>query len=187
MIQYLFGRTLYNVGVFVGRDAAHQFLSLHGFPKLRCPSYEQPVGSILCIPLSEHTSHHIVVIYFLVLPITLGHLQRQESFVSECHTSRICVLSRFSHVRLCVTPWTVAIRLVYTWGFSGKKTAVGCHALLQGVFPTQGLNLHLLMSPALTGGFFTTSTPGKSRQCTVSAKMYFGWVNESIYIFLNLF
>ena len=25
----------------------------------------------------------------------------------------------------------------------GKNTGVGCHALLQGIFPTQGLNLHL--------------------------------------------
>jgi len=24
--------------------------------------------------------------------------------------------------------------------FSGKNTGVGCHALLQGIFPTQGLN-----------------------------------------------
>ena len=28
---------------------------------------------------------------------------------------------------------------------------MGCHALLQGIFPTQGSNL-----PALAGGFFTT-------------------------------
>ena len=26
----------------------------------------------------------------------------------------------------------------------GKNTGVGCHAVLQGIFPTQGLNLHLL-------------------------------------------
>ena len=26
----------------------------------------------------------------------------------------------------------------------GKSTGVGCHALLQGIFPTQGMNLHLL-------------------------------------------
>ena len=25
-----------------------------------------------------------------------------------------------------------------------QSTGVGCHALLQGIFPTQGLNLHLL-------------------------------------------
>ena len=38
----------------------------------------------------------------------------------------------------------------------GKNTGVGCHTLLQGIFPTQELNPHL-MSPALAGGFFTTS------------------------------
>ena len=29
------------------------------------------------------------------------------------------------------------------WGFSGKSTRVGCHFLLQGIFPTQGSNLGL--------------------------------------------
>ena len=29
-------------------------------------------------------------------------------------------------------------------GFSSKNTGVACHALLQGIFPTQGLNLHFL-------------------------------------------
>ena len=38
---------------------------------------------------------------------------------------------------------------------------MGCHALLQGIFPTQGLNPHLLMSPALAGGFFTTRVTWK--------------------------
>ena len=42
-------------------------------------------------------------------------------------------------------------------GKSPKNTGVSCRALLQGIFPTQGLN-PCLMSPALTGGFFTTST-----------------------------
>ena len=28
--------------------------------------------------------------------------------------------------------------------FPGKSTGVGCHFLLQGIFPTQGLNLGLL-------------------------------------------
>ena len=33
---------------------------------------------------------------------------------------------------------------------------LGWHSLLQGIFPTQGLNLCLLCLPALAGGFFTT-------------------------------
>ena len=35
------------------------------------------------------------------------------------------------------------IRLLCPWDFPGKNTRVGCHFLLQGIFPTQVLNLHL--------------------------------------------
>ena len=31
-----------------------------------------------------------------------------------------------------------------SWDFAGKNTGVGCHFLLQGIFPTQGLNPGLL-------------------------------------------
>ena len=34
--------------------------------------------------------------------------------------------------------------LLCPWDSSGKNTGVGCHALLQGIFPTQGLNLNLM-------------------------------------------
>ena len=34
--------------------------------------------------------------------------------------------------------------LLCSWDSPGKKTGVGCHFLLQGIFPTQGLNLWLL-------------------------------------------
>ena len=36
-------------------------------------------------------------------------------------------------------------RLLCPWDFPGKNTGVGCHFLIQGIFPTQGLNLSLLM------------------------------------------
>ena len=38
----------------------------------------------------------------------------------------------------------------------GKNTGVGCHFLLQGSFPIQGLAL-----VSLAGGFFTTAPPGE--------------------------
>ena len=40
----------------------------------------------------------------------------------------------------------------------GKNTGVGCHALLQGIFRTQGSNLHLLCLLHWQVVFFTTST-----------------------------
>ena len=46
-----------------------------------------------------------------------------------------------------VTPWPVAhqaIPSMGSWDFPGKNTGVGCHFLLQGSFPTQGLNSCLL-------------------------------------------
>ena len=41
-------------------------------------------------------------------------------------------------------------------GFSRQEYCRGCHALLQGIFPTQGIESTPLTSPALAGGFFTT-------------------------------
>ena len=35
-------------------------------------------------------------------------------------------------------------RLLRPWDFPGKNIGVGCHFLLQGIFPTQGSNLRLL-------------------------------------------
>ena len=44
-------------------------------------------------------------------------------------------------------------RLLCPWAFPGKNTVVGCNVLLQGIFPTQGSNPHLLQ--LLHGRFFT--------------------------------
>ena len=48
-------------------------------------------------------------------------------------------------------------RLFCPWNFPGKNAGVGCHFLLQGVFPTQGSNPRLLHCR----WFFTTEPPGK--------------------------
>ena len=47
----------------------------------------------------------------------------------------------------CLTLWPHGlwpIRFLCPWDFSGKNTRVGCGALLQGIFPAQGPNFHLL-------------------------------------------
>ena len=48
------------------------------------------------------------------------------------------VIQWVSGVQLFDTPWTVACQA--PWGPPDKGTAVGCHFLLQGKFPDQGLN-----------------------------------------------
>ena len=45
----------------------------------------------------------------------------------------LLLLSHFSRVQLCATPWT---RLLHPWDFPGKSTGVGCHCLLRTVKAT---------------------------------------------------
>ena len=45
-------------------------------------------------------------------------------------------------------------RLLCLWDFPGKNTGVDCHAFLQGILLTQGLNPCLLLS-RIADGFFT--------------------------------
>ena len=59
-----------------------------------------------------------------------------------------------SSFQLFATPWTIASRLLCPWDSPGKNSGVGCHALLQGVFPTQGWKPHL-SSLALADQLFT--------------------------------
>ena len=60
-----------------------------------------------------------------VLPLTLVLLVESCLFVTPC-TQCVCLASF-----LC------------PWDSPGKNAGVGCHALLQGIFLTQGLNLGL--------------------------------------------
>ena len=44
----------------------------------------------------------------------------------------------------CLWLYGLPARLLSPWDSPGRNTGVGCHALLQGIFPTQGSNAHLL-------------------------------------------
>ena len=46
-----------------------------------------------------------------------------------------CMLSRFSHVLLCATLWTVARQAPLSMDSPGKSTGVGCHAVSRGSSP----------------------------------------------------
>ena len=54
------------------------------------------------------------------------------------------MLSCFSHVWFFATLWTIAHEVPLSMGFSRQEYWSGCHALLQGIFPIGGLNLHPL-------------------------------------------
>ena len=60
------------------------------------------------------------------------------------------VVQLLSHVRLLQSCGLQPARLLCPWDFPGKNTGVGCHFLLQGIFPTQELNLGLLHCRQIT-------------------------------------
>ena len=62
-----------------------------------------------------------------------------SEMINQSRTVRECYC-----IRLLATPWTIATRLLCPWDSPGKETGVLSHSLLQGIFPTQGLNLGLL-------------------------------------------
>ena len=72
-----------------------------------------------------------------------------------------CILSLFSRVRFCVTPWTAAYQAPLPMGFSRQEYWVHCHALLQGILATQGLNLSLLCLLHWQAGSLSLAPPGK--------------------------
>ena len=54
------------------------------------------------------------------------------------------VFESLSHVRLLQTHELQPAWVLCPWDFPGNNTAVGSFSLLQGIFPTEGLNLRLL-------------------------------------------
>ena len=67
------------------------------------------------------------------------------SIYQQSKPKSTCMLTCFSRVWLFETSWTVASQVPLSLGFSRQEYGICCHALLQGFFPTQILNLHLLL------------------------------------------
>ena len=78
----------------------------------------------------------------LVWPAGIWEGREVEESILDCHAGS----GRFS--QSLATPVGLdglyPTRLLWPWDFPGKNTGVGCHFLLQRIFPTQGLNPHLL-------------------------------------------
>ena len=76
----------------------------------------------------------------------------------ECpYESFACLLSCFSHIWLFATLWTVAHQAPLSTGFSRPEYWSGLPLHSLGDLPNPGIEIKYLASPALAGGFFTTS------------------------------
>ena len=67
------------------------------------------------------------------------------------------MLSCFSHVQLFVTLWTIAHLTPLSMQFSRQEHWSGMPCPPPGDLPDPGIEPTSLLSPALAGGFFTTS------------------------------
>ena len=91
---------------------------------------------------------------------------------------KLCVLSRFSHVRVFATPWVVARRAPLSMGFSNQEYWSGFPCPSPGDLPNPGIEPTFLMFPALAGRFFTTCATWEAcRGFRVGNKhLYFGYI-----------
>ena len=68
------------------------------------------------------------------------------------------MLSRFNHVGLLPTPWTVACQAPLFTGFCRQEYWSGLPRPAPGDLPDPGIEPTSLTSPTLSGGYFATST-----------------------------
>ena len=103
----------------------------------------------------------------------------------------LCELSCFSRVQLFVTPRTAAHQAPLSMGFSRQEYWSGLSCPPPGDLPDPGVEPASLMSPALAGGFFTTSTTWEALvSLQAPSNLWFLNVeensNSSLFLFLNL-
>ena len=101
--------------------------------------------------VERRVSHGLITKLHLYPKLFWSKSQTSYHFIHMCFNKvEVKSLSRafnkvevksLSRARLFATPWIVACtKLLRPWDFQGKSTGVGCHFLLQGLFPTQGSN-----------------------------------------------
>ena len=118
------------------------------------------------------------------------------------------MLSRFSHIWLCVTLWTVVHKTPLSMGFSKQEYWSGLPCPPPGDLPNPGVEPAPLMFPALGDGFFITSTtwkdlndigdflwlcllsvslrPKEEKEYKVKSKVYGAWTDSTWKRFLSL-
>ena len=120
-----------------------------------------PVKNLESISIMEY---HLLLVELMGLSFILAYETVGKGGFT-CHLYvpivRVCMQSRFSRVRLLATLWAVARQAPLSMGSSSKNTGVGCRALLQGIFPTQGSNQSLLHLLHWQVGSLPLAPPGK--------------------------
>ena len=82
----------------------------------------------------------------------------------------VCVCAKLCYVHLSVILWAVAQQVRLSKGFSRQEYQSGLPCPLPGDLSNLGIEPASLMSPALAGRFFTTSTTWKDLTAATAAK-----------------
>ena len=104
--------------------------------------------------LTQYERKKYNYLYLLILFSWIQKILRK----SQTHTHRHSCACMISCVWLLWRHRLQPVRLYFLWKFPGKDTGVGCHFLLQRIFPTQGSNLRLCLLH-----WRVDSPPGKPR------------------------
>ena len=95
----------------------------------------------VCIHIHTHVIEYYQIFHLIFWiskkdnPIMTAWMDLEGIMLSEKNSDKV---SAPSCPTLC-NPMNPT-RLLYPWDSPGKNTGVGCHFLLQGIFPTQGSN-----------------------------------------------
>ena len=117
-------------------------------------------------------SYLIPVIFGPLLLLTL-YLRGNGSSNRTCNFYKVCECVHAKLLQSCLTlcdPMDCSPPGKNMGGKNtGKNTGVGCHALLQEIFPTQGLNFHLLCLLCKQAGSLPLAPPGSPTNWTAAA------------------
>ena len=110
-----------------------------------------------------------------------GHKDSDTTEVIQ-HTARTCAQSCLT----LVTQWTVACQALLPMGFSRPEYWSGLHFLLQGIFPIQGTNPHLLHWQADSLSLVPARKPSSSllhKEKKSTYQTLYCWFEEETYFY----
>ena len=118
-----------------------KFQVLSSLPVVHCSTRSGVNSKIVSQPLLPHS------VWFSPLPDVQLSLNYYLVITQNFFRKKfLCICVSCSVVSDSLRPHELQpTRLLCPWDFPGKNTRVGCHFLLQRIFPTQGLNLLLLI------------------------------------------
>ena len=127
--------------LILGGEGSHIYTTLMAaLWKNEGPCPYESVGAIPSFLLPTDESYFSVQKKYIYI-LTLKLLYRM-SFILDFLIYMLCNLLSYTVMSDSLQPHGLwPSRFLCLWNFLGKSIGVSCHFLLQGIFPTQGLNL----------------------------------------------